>query len=393
MTTPRVSILMPCRDAGAYVDAAVRSIRAQTFSDFELLVVDDGSRDGTLGLLERWGWRDDRVRVYPTPRRGLVPALATGLAEATGELIARMDADDVAYPDRLERQIALLDDSTDLAACGTGVEYFPAEEVRNGALRYERWINGLVTHDDIARDIFVECPVPHPTLMIRRDVLLEIGGYRDLGWPEDYDLVLRLWAAGHRMAKVNEVLLKWRESPDRVSRTDARYDPIEFRRIKIYFLRHTLLTERRPAIVAGTGPVGKTFARELADAGVPIAAFIDVDPRKIGHEIRGAPVLAYDELPAFIRDFTAAGEEGNGAAIAKAGESGGPGPHPKDSPRGRSGSTRRSGVAGRIRRTARRSSRPPLVLAAVGQEGAREEIRETLRGLGLTEMEDFIAVA
>lgn len=337
----RVSILMPCRDAARHLDAATTSIREQSFRDFEVVAVDDGSTDGTLERLQRWAREDPRVRVLPTAPRGLVPALATGLAAARAPIVARMDADDIAAPDRLEKQLELMDADPRLAACGTGVEYFPAHRVRGGARRYQTWINGLVTHEQIERDIFVECPIPHPTLLARRHVLLAVGGYRDPGWPEDYDLVLRLWAAGYRMAKVPETLLRWRESPVRASRTDPRYSDAGFRRVKIHFLQRTLLAGR-DAIIVGAGPVGKAFARDLIDAGARVAAFLELNPNKIGQRIHGAPVLEHHDLSRFLDRH--------------------PGPR-------------------------------PLVLAAVGQEGAREEVRAGLRRQGLVELADFVAVA
>jgi GT2 family glycosyltransferase len=294
----RVTILMPCRDAARYLEAAITSIREQTFADYEVVAVDDGSTDESFDILYDWARRDSRVRLLQAHGRGLVGALATGLAGARGEIVARMDADDIAEPDRLQMQIDLMDSDPRTAACGTGVRYFPGDQVQDGARRYEAWINRLVSHQQIARDIFVECPIPHPTLMIRRHILLGVGGYRDMGWPEDYDLVLRLWAAGYRMAKVPETLLHWRERSDRASRTDPRYSDDEFRRLKIHFLTRTLLAARRPAIVCGAGPIGKRFARELTDAGTPILAFVDIAPNKIGQEIHGAPVISIDDLPA-----------------------------------------------------------------------------------------------
>jgi glycosyltransferase involved in cell wall biosynthesis len=337
-----LSILFPCRDAAEHLPAAMESIRAQSYDDFEVVAVDDGSTDETFGLLFTWAQRDGRVRVLQGHGRGLVPALATALAAARGELVARMDADDIAEPARLQKQVELLQGDPGIAACGTGVRYFPEADVRDGARRYEAWINALATPEEIGRDIFIECPIPHPTLVMRRHVLLGVGGYRDMGWPEDYDLVLRLWAAGYRMAKVPDILYHWRERPDRASRTDPRYAPDRFRQVKVHFLKRTLLAGGREAVIWGAGPLGKTFARELADAGVPIAAFVDLDPRKIGQEIHGAPVIA----PADAGDF--------------------------------------AGPA---------SSRQALVLAAVGQDGAREEIREACRDLGMVEGEDFVAVA
>lgn len=376
----RVCVLMPCRDASRHLPAAIASIQSQSFTDYEVVAVEDGSTDDTGAQLDAWARSDGRVRVIHTGPRGLVAALATGLAAARGELVARMDADDVAEPDRLEKQVALLDGDPRIAACGTGVRYFPDSRVRAGARRYEAWLNSLTTHEEIARDIFVECPIPHPTLVIRRHVLLGVGGYRELGWPEDYDLVLRLWAAGYRMAKVPEVLYGWRESPDRASRTDARYDDVEFRRIKIFFLRRTLLVAGRPAVIWGAGPVGKTFARELAAAGTPIAAFVDLDPHKIGQEIHGAPVLHPRQLGGFISGADAAGGTAGVSWVGGVDEAG-------------SGEADAPGPASAPRR--RRSPGPPrpLVLAAVGQEGAREEIRAECRRQGLVEGSDFTAIA
>src|SRR5690606_19575412 len=123
---------MPCRDAAAWLPEAIASLEAQTFADYEVVVVDDGSSDATPELLTAWARRDGRVRVLRPPVRGLVAALNAGLEAARGELVARMDADDVAEATRLEKQVAFLDAHPDIAACGTRVRYFPDEVVRDG---------------------------------------------------------------------------------------------------------------------------------------------------------------------------------------------------------------------------------------------------------------------
>jgi glycosyltransferase involved in cell wall biosynthesis len=337
-----VSILMPCRNAAPHLGEAIASVRAQTFTDFEVIAVDDGSTDSTFDQLYGWARADGRVRVIQGHGRGLVAALATGLAAARGEIIARMDADDIAEPTRLERQMALMRADPRVAACGTRVEYFPDAVVRDGARRYERWLNAVTTPAEIERDMFIECPIPHPTLVARRSVLAGVGGYREMGWPEDYDLILRIWAAGHRLAKVPEVLLRWREHAGRASRQEPRYHPDRFSDVKIHFLQKTLLAGGREAVVWGAGPIGKSFARKLTSAGTRVIAFVEVAPGKIGQEIHGAPVVA----PHRAGEFAGAG-----------------------------------------------SPSRALVLAAVGQAGARETIREACRDLGLVEGEDYIAVA
>ncbi len=252
--------------------------------------MDDGSTDDTAALLERWAANDDRVRVLHQERTGLPEALQAGARVCSGDLIARFDADDVAHPRRFAEQIELLSRQCDLAAVGTHVRYFPRESVGWGARRYERWLNGLVHAESLARDIYVECPLAHPSAMFRRSALEEIGGYRSNGWPEDYDLILRLHTAGARLANVPKVLHFWREREGRVSRTDSRYSARAFRECKVHHLLDDQLRGRHSVAIWGAGRVGKAFARALAGAGVRIGAFYDIDPAKIGQTVYGAPV-------------------------------------------------------------------------------------------------------
>ena len=298
MGTPLVSVILPVRDGAAHLVEALASLSAQTLGDFEALVVDDGSADESAEIAEAHARADDRFRVLRQRPAGIVVALERARAEACGRLLARMDADDVALPGRLEAQADALA-AGDLAACGGRVEYFPREQVRGGARRYERWLNGLVTPEAAARDVFVECPLPHPTLVARGEAIAAVGGYRDAGWPEDYDLVLRLWAAGARFRNVEPVVLRWREHPARRSRTDPAYAVEAFVRCKVHHLRETLLRRFASVVVWGAGPVGKSFARELARTDVSVAAFVDVDPRKLGRVIHGAPVVPQEEAPRF----------------------------------------------------------------------------------------------
>ncbi|MGD2070305.1 MAG: glycosyltransferase [Gemmatimonadota bacterium] len=330
-----VSVLLPVRDGAAWLSQCIRSLEGQTLRDFEVVAVDDGSTDGTASVLGDWSQRNPRVTMLRQEPLGLVAALERARAAASGTWLARMDADDVALPERLERQLALVEGTPGLVGCGCRIEYFPRARLRDGALRYERWLNGLLEPDEIERDFFVECPLAHPTFFVRAEAVDEVGGYRDRGWPEDYDLLLRLREAGGRFAKVGAMLLRWRDRSDRLSRTAAPYAPEAFRRCKVHFLLRDHLADR-DAVVWGAGPTGKAFAVALGEAGGTLRAFVDLDPRKIGQEIHGVPVVP----PGAVSDH-----------------------------------------------------RDAYVLAAVGQEGAREEIRATLRGAGWAEPDDFRAVA
>jgi glycosyltransferase involved in cell wall biosynthesis len=286
---PRVSVLLPCHNAQDTLDEAFASLASQTLDSLEIVAVDDGSVDSTQQVLSDWAQQDRRVCVITTPHRGIVSALSTAAEVARGEFLARMDADDIADSQRLARQVAFLDSHPDLVACGAGVRYFPKQQVRGGARRYEQWINSVVEPADIDRDLFIECPIPHPTLLVRQQAFDVVGGYQEVEWPEDYDLVLRLWKSGHRMGKVRDVLLAWREGPDRLSRTDVRYGEEAFRRCKVHYLKDRI--DGRSVVVWGAGPVGKAFARVLKESEIGVVAFVDLDPRKIGQKIHGAPVI------------------------------------------------------------------------------------------------------
>jgi glycosyltransferase involved in cell wall biosynthesis len=290
-----ISVLLPVRNGAATLEEALESIRAQTHAEWELIAVDDGSRDDTPTILERWSRRDARIRVNThAESRGIVAALNAALAHACGPVVARMDADDLSLPARLERQLALLETGTaDVLGCQ--VHYFPDEAVAGGARRYGAWLNSLITPEEHARDLFIECPLAHPTFMLPRTRLEAAGGYRARGWPEDYDLLLRLWRRGARLAKVPEPLFLWREAPDRTSRTNPDYTPEAFRRCKAHHLARSYLAGGRPALVWGGGPFGKLLARELIAEGVPLRGFVDLSPRRIGQVIYGVRVLSQPE--------------------------------------------------------------------------------------------------
>ncbi len=291
---PAVSVLMPFRDAAATLGEAIASIRAQTFADLELLLIDDGSADDSATIAAAAASEDPRLRLLRPGRVGLIAAHNLGLAECRAPLVARLDADDVALPHRLARQLALLDADRSLTAVGCLVECF-ALQLRAGFSRYQTWINRLVDHAAIVRELYVDSPLVHPSLVFRRAAVLALGGYQERGWPEDYDLVLRLAEVGARFAKVPEVLLRWRDSAGRLTRTHPRYRDEAVRRCKAHYLGRGPLRGGR-VVLWGAGPFGRRLARALAAEGVTTAAFVDIDPRKLGRRTRGAPVVPSDWL-------------------------------------------------------------------------------------------------
>ena len=288
--SPRVSVVLPVHDGEATLAAALTSLAAQTVRDFEVVIVDDGSRDASPRIARAWQWRDDRFRVVHTPHEGIVPALQRGLAEACGAYVARMDADDVSHPARFSAQLDLLERRADLAGCGTGVRYVPESGVTARSAQYAAWVNSMTSWDAVAASIFVECPLAHPTFMFRTRTLTSAGGYRDRGWPEDYDLLLRLWRLGHRFVTLPRILLDWGNREGRLSRTHPAYSLDAFRACRVHHARRSLLEGRIGVVVWGAGPTGKSLALEFQRQKVAVKGFIEVDPRKIGQVIHDAPV-------------------------------------------------------------------------------------------------------
>jgi hypothetical protein len=332
-----VSVLLPVRDAGDTLSACLDSLAAQTLTAHEVIAVDDGSSDGSGERLLARAALDPRLRIFHTPARGIAPALNLALAVARAPVVARMDADDVAQPRRLAAQLARLrsDPRIDVVGCRVSAGT-PADTAGAGMRAYVEWVNRLLDHDAMARDRFVESPIVHPSVSMRAETLRGLGGYRDFDGPEDYELWLRAFAAGLRFEKLAETLLLWRDGPARLTRSDPRYAPARFMSVKLEALARGPLGSGRPVVIWGAGRIGKAWSRALAGRGHPLAAFVEVDPRKLGGRIHGAPVVPV-------------------------------------------------GAAG--------SLRGPLHLAAVGQPGARERIRGAAARLGLADGIDLVAVA
>ena len=203
----KISVLMPVYNAARYLAQAMESILAQTFRDFECIVVDDGSSDRSLRVLQRFAQKDGRVKIISRPNTGIVGALNDGLAVATGEYIARMDADDIAYSDRLEIQLRYIESHPEIVAIGSGVRMVdpngaPLKDF-HGSNDPQILRNALIAAKDIG--------IIHPTLMVRRSVLEAFGGYRkQYNFVEDFDLFLRLLDMGE-LGNAPEVLLDYRQ--------------------------------------------------------------------------------------------------------------------------------------------------------------------------------------
>lgn len=352
MAKPPVSIVLPVRDSEATVSATIDSCLAQSFGDFEFVIVDHHSTDGTRSILQAAADRDSRIRIVQPPSdASFVDVVNLAWRQSHGDLIARIDADDVAHADRIAKQVDFLAAHPEIAACGTLVRIqqrtvlsigeTTIESAAAGYRAYEQWLNSVVTPEQIATERFVDSPLANPSSMIRRSALEQMEGYADRVWAEDYDLFLRMLDAGMRLGKVPQVLLDWFDSPGRTTRTSDRYSPENFRLAKSFYLSRIPKIVEYGVAICGAGPIGKLIGRELQEAeGRKVHAYFEVNPRRVGESIRGAPVLDFHSMSDFRKQESRA-----------------------------------------------------VLLAAVGQSGARERIRELATAVGYVEGEDFYCVA
>jgi glycosyltransferase involved in cell wall biosynthesis len=288
--SPRVSVLMPVWNAGETLTTALRSLERQRETDWECVLIDDGSSDGSVGIAASFAARDPRIRLVSRPHEGLVAALNAGTALCRAPLVARMDADDWMHRDRLALQCDWLDRHPELDAAGSFVRCFPRHDLGAGTRRYEAWLHSLADPFAIWRDRFVECGVAHPTWILRRERLAALA-YHDHGWPEDYDLLLRLLARGPCVGVVPRRLLGWRRGADRTSTRDGRYALDRFTACRANALARDFLKETRDYVLWGHGPTARALRRALEALGYHPIAIVEVHPRRVGQTIRGTPVI------------------------------------------------------------------------------------------------------
>jgi len=306
--------LMPVRNAEVTLPATLRSIQQQSHGDWQLVAVDDFSTDGSRRILEALAAVDSRV-VYLAPQgaQGIVPALLRGLEVIASPLIARMDADDLMHPQRLEKQLQFLEQHPEIGLVSSQVRY---EGQGRGYALHVDWINSLQSPEQMVLRRFVESPVAHPSVMFRAGLLRQFGSYQEGAFPEDYELWLRWLQAGVRFGKHADVLLTWTDPEGRLSRTDGRYGPEAFYEVKCRFLAQWLkenLPVERQIWLWGAGRVTRKRFRFLQEAGIQLGGLIDVDPGKVQQGPGVLPCLIPPELPELRDSFILAGVANHGA--------------------------------------------------------------------------------
>lgn len=297
---------MPIRDWRTSSTLAINSILQQSHQNLELLLVGQTCVQTLRDHLRAAGINDPRIRVLARQSVGIVNALNVGLAQASGDFIARMDDDDFAYVQRIAVQLQFLNENPQIQLCAACVRFVdhtgdPAG-VASGNLNYAHWLNTRILPEQISHACFAENPMPHPTLLAHNAIWKQLNGYRDVDGPEDHDLILRAMLGQISMGKPEEVLLDWREHPDRLTYTDSRYRRQAFvaQSARAWVQQQPTLgkSPRRTVWIAGTGKQARHWHDELQTCGVHINGFVDMHRPGPQRQKRQLPVITYDELAA-----------------------------------------------------------------------------------------------
>jgi len=285
MSSDIVSIIIPAKNAGKFLPTTLSSILRQSIDDWELIVVNDNSEDDTSEILYKYAKKDNRILVLNNKGNGIIDALNTGYEASSGTYITRMDADDIMPTEKLEKLREALKNKEHSVSTGY-VSYFSLHGMSSGYLNYEKWLNSLCDQNNHFKEIYKECVIPSPCWMMSRSTFESIGAFRDLNYPEDYDLVFRMYKNKITVVPICEVLHEWRDHPDRASRTDDNYKDNRFLELKLKYFVEIECPKFRLINLIGAGKKGKKIAEHLTSEKVNFHWYTN-NENKIGRNIYG----------------------------------------------------------------------------------------------------------
>ncbi len=293
---PRVSVILPFFNADSTLNRAIESIVTQSLKNFECILINNNSTDKSVEIAQNQTEKDKRFILIHEKNQGVMFASNAGSEQARGKYIARMDADDYAYSNRLKLQAEFLDANPDYGAVTGMVKHISHSENTKGFARYVEWVNSVQTYHEILNSQFIESPIVNPSTMWRKETAKKHGMYKYGDFPEDYEMWLRWLSEGVKIKKISEPVLKWHDSDTRLTRTQTIYSDSAFYRIKTRYLA-IWLEKNNPfyprIAVWGASRISRRRARLLKQYGLEIECYIDIKRnRQLDQE-----VMYYNEIP------------------------------------------------------------------------------------------------
>lgn len=284
MQSPLISILIPFKNTESYLGDCLDSVVKQSYTNWELLIVDDNSTDRSYNLVQNYSNTENRIRLFRNEGFGIIEALKTVYKHAKGTLITRMDSDDLMASNKLDQmQQSLLTHGEGHLALGH-VRYFSEKGIGNGYKRYETWLNSLTSKGTNFDEIYKECVIPSPCWMVYKTDFDRCGGCDPNTYPEDYDLAFRFYKQGLKCIASNEVLHHWRDYDIRTSRVDPHYAENSFLELKVNYFLELSHNKEKTIVIWGAGHKGKRVAQLLIEKNIPFEWVCD-NPKKIGKDI------------------------------------------------------------------------------------------------------------
>ena len=275
---------MPVKNAGTYLKPCLDSILAQTYTNWELIAVNDGSTDGSAEVVSKYANENSNIHVVDSEGKGVVAALRKGYGLSSGEWIHRMDSDDLMPAEKLQ----LLINRATLGTVVTGkVSYFCDEyDIGEGFLKYADWLNEIMESGDFWRDVYKECPIPSSAWLMHRSDFERIGGFESDLMPEDYDLSFRIMEYNLKVVRVPHIVHHWRDSATRTSRNEKHYFPTAYIPLKVHYFLKIAHDSSKCLVLLGAGIKGKKMAKELLEKEISFKWYTN-NPNKVGHDIYG----------------------------------------------------------------------------------------------------------
>ena len=295
MQQPLISILIPFKDTEAYLTDCINSVLDQSWKNWEMILVDDFSTDDSYNLVEVFSKKDNRIKLLKNTNKGIIGALQLAFKNSNGTFITRMDSDDIMHQQKLEVLTNnLINHGKNHVAIGL-VNYFSEDDIGDGYMKYENWLNELTKTGNNFSEIYKECVIPSPCWMIHRDDLIACDAFNLNRYPEDYDLTFRFYEKDYTCISCNQILHYWRDYPTRSSRTHEHYALNYFLDIKMHYFLKLDYDASRPLVVWGAGFKGKTIAKTLINNKIPFY-WICTNPKKIGKKIYKQKMLNFNSI-------------------------------------------------------------------------------------------------
>ena len=292
----KISIIMPVKDTAKYLPACLDSILGQSILNWELIAVNDHSRDDSLEILSSYAQKDERIRLFNDAEPSLLPTLRHGFSKATGALIHRMDSDDIMPSDKLELMLDAWNKSGGNCVITGGTKHFSdSETVGDGFKRYDAWLCSVAQLNSHAEEMYRECVIPSNCWMVHRKDFIGVGGFNRDVFPEDYDLCFRFYKGGLKIVGLDSVLHYWRDRPDRISRNWECYRDNRFFELKTHYFFELERDRTKPLVLWGAGKNGKDLMKHLLKYEVPSNWVCD-NKDKIGKDIYGIRMDSYTRI-------------------------------------------------------------------------------------------------